>query len=298
VRVVAVDIAGNKSAPSAAATATALLIDDAHISDLTVSKVTAGTISADWIVGARIKTAVTGTRVELNSAGLQAYNSAGDQTVNIAATDGSVSIIGQLKSGTSGRRIEINPTATYLPEIRFYASSGSNYGFINAVSSGAEASVGLNSGTFTAASQSLYERLFMFTDGIQLAQVKSSDSSKYGGYVGLSTAGSSMGQTDGTNDYYYAVSSTGLLGMRGHFAGFTAANPADALFTAILSISSVSGLTVTYGATMASSMAPMVSLFDSGALKTTQITGSTSTDFTATFSATATGYLNCWVFRV
>jgi hypothetical protein len=37
------------------ATAAATLIDDAHISDLTVSKVTAGQIVADWVVGARIK---------------------------------------------------------------------------------------------------------------------------------------------------------------------------------------------------------------------------------------------------
>lgn len=132
VRVVAVDITGNRSGPSDAASATALLIDDAHISDLTVSKVTAGQINADWIVGARIKTADTGSRVELNSAGLQAYNSGGTQTVNIAAADGSVSIIGQLKSGTSGKRIEINPTAALFPEIRFYANTGSNYSYINA----------------------------------------------------------------------------------------------------------------------------------------------------------------------
>jgi hypothetical protein len=32
------------------------------------------------------------------------------QTVSIAGADGSVSIVGQLKSGTSGKRIEINPT--------------------------------------------------------------------------------------------------------------------------------------------------------------------------------------------
>ncbi|MEU6597845.1 fibronectin type III domain-containing protein [Streptomyces flaveolus] len=129
VRVVAVDKTGNKSGPSDAATATALLIDDAHISDLTVSKVTAGTINADWIVGARIKTADTGPRVELNSAGIQAYNSSGAQTVNIASADGSVTITGTLKSGPTGRRVEINPTA--LPEIRFYSNNGSSYAFIN-----------------------------------------------------------------------------------------------------------------------------------------------------------------------
>jgi hypothetical protein len=129
VRVVAVDKTGNKSGPSDSATATALLIDDAHISDLTVSKVTAGTIAADWIVGARIKTSDTGPRVELNSAGLQAYNAAGTQTVNIAGADGSVTITGTLKSGPSGRRVEINPTS--VPEIRFYSNDGTSYAYIN-----------------------------------------------------------------------------------------------------------------------------------------------------------------------
>ncbi|MFF7130405.1 hypothetical protein [Streptomyces sp. NPDC008240] len=132
IRVVAVDITGNRSGPSDAASATALLIDDAHISDLTVSKVTAGTINADWIVGARIKTADTGPRVELSSAGMQAFNASGTQTVNIASADGSVSILGQLVSGTTGKRLEINPTAAYLPEIRLYATTGSNYAFIQA----------------------------------------------------------------------------------------------------------------------------------------------------------------------
>lgn len=131
VRVIAVDIAGNRSGPSDAATTTALLIDDAHISDLTVSKVTAGTINADWLVGARIKTADAGPRVELSADGIGCWNADGEQTVTLAAADGSVAILGQLVSASSGRRLEINPTNTYLPEIRFYADTGSSYSFIN-----------------------------------------------------------------------------------------------------------------------------------------------------------------------
>jgi len=300
VRVVAVDIAGNKSAPSDAATATALLIDDAHISDLTVTKVTAGTISADWIVGARIKTADTGTRVELNSAGLQAYNAAGTQTVNISAADGSVAIIGQLLSGTTGRRIEINPTSTFLPEIRFYASTGTNYGFLNATSAGTDASVGLNSGSFTAASQTLYQRLYMSIDSIQLAQVKSSDSTKYGGYVTLNTGGSSIGRTDGTNDYYLAVSDTGAINMSGHFDNNLAAGPNDAYFTAQVDVSTFSAVAFLYGATMAGAMAPIVTLYDPGSLKTAQVTASSATGFTTSFSAAASAgsSLAVWAMRV
>lgn len=83
IKVKAVDTSGNKSAASAGATATAVLIDSAHISDLNVSKVTAGTISANWLLGASIRTASSGARVELNSSGFQAFDSGGNNTVNI-----------------------------------------------------------------------------------------------------------------------------------------------------------------------------------------------------------------------
>jgi hypothetical protein len=85
VKVVAVDRSGNKSPASDAAAATAELIDDAHISDLSVSKVTAGEITADWLLSASIKTAVDGQRVELNALGLQAYGNEGDQTINLSS---------------------------------------------------------------------------------------------------------------------------------------------------------------------------------------------------------------------
>jgi hypothetical protein len=50
-----------------------------------VSKVTAGTITADWLVAAAIKTASIGARVELNSNGLQAFDAAGNITTNLSA---------------------------------------------------------------------------------------------------------------------------------------------------------------------------------------------------------------------
>jgi hypothetical protein len=183
VRVVAVDKTGNKSGPSNAATATALLIDDAHISDLTVSKVTAGTIGADFIVGARIKTADTGSRVELNSGGIGAWNAAGTQTVAIAAADGSVSIVGQLKSGTTGKRLEINPTSTLLPEIRFYANTGTDYGFINAFSTGTDVAVGVSSSPFDDSGVSVQSRALMNTSGAQLELIRADDQTRRGGYV-------------------------------------------------------------------------------------------------------------------
>jgi hypothetical protein len=85
VKVVAVDTGGNRSSASEAAPVTAELIDSAHISELTASKITAGTLSAAIILSGSIKTAEEGQRVELNNLGLQAYDSNGDLTVNISS---------------------------------------------------------------------------------------------------------------------------------------------------------------------------------------------------------------------
>jgi hypothetical protein len=216
VKVIAVDQAGNKSSPSTAATATALLIDDAHISDLTVTKVTAGTISANWIIGASIRTASSGQRVELNTTGLQGYNAAGtllvslqnngvfflrsattgarldfsnvsgielynasnvrtvslslsgafelrsaatgariqldgtgfkaynsgsQQTVDISASTGDVTLVGKLSTGFGGRRIVVDNATN---DLKFYVSNGTTYARILEFGNGSnQAGVGL-----------------------------------------------------------------------------------------------------------------------------------------------------------
>jgi hypothetical protein len=99
VKVVAVDMSGNRSSPSPAAQSSAELIDDQHISSLTVSKVTAGEIQANWILSGSIKTGEEGQRVELNANGLQAYDANGDLTTNLSSDP---SDSGQYISFTNG----------------------------------------------------------------------------------------------------------------------------------------------------------------------------------------------------
>lgn len=112
VKVVAVDRAGNKSDASAEATSTALLIDDAHISDLTVSKVTAGTIMTDWLLSGSIKTATSGARVEIDNAGIRSFKSDGTQTLNVDSGTGFVDIVGRFTAQTDvGSIIKIDPVA-------------------------------------------------------------------------------------------------------------------------------------------------------------------------------------------
>lgn len=83
IKVIAVDTTGNRSPASEGAQATAELIDDAHISNLTVSKVTAGTISAEWVLGSRITTSLEGQRIEIGQFGLQGFDSDGARTIDL-----------------------------------------------------------------------------------------------------------------------------------------------------------------------------------------------------------------------
>lgn len=107
-----------------------LAVNDAKIGSVSAGKITVGSLTADITVAARIKTANTGARVELNSAGLQAFDGSGNQTVSVAAATGAVDITGQLKSSASGKRVIVNPAGASFPEIRFYPTTGTNYAVI------------------------------------------------------------------------------------------------------------------------------------------------------------------------
>lgn len=141
VKVVAVDKTGNRSPASSAASATALLVDTAHISDLTASKITSGTMSATYTLSGTIKTGASGARVELDTAGARLYNAAGTLTVDLSTATGSASIAGTFRTGLTGQRIEIDSTGNGT--IYFYPPTGSDYAYINAPS---QNSCGVNAG--------------------------------------------------------------------------------------------------------------------------------------------------------
>lgn len=123
VKVVAVDGAGNKSGGSEAVQATVDLIDDAHISDLTVSKVTAGTIMAQWIMAGSIKTAESGARVELSGAGIKQYNASGVETVAVN-TDGSAKFTGTVQTKADGSGYSLTPSSQVRADWSINDASG------------------------------------------------------------------------------------------------------------------------------------------------------------------------------
>lgn len=115
-KVIAVDHEGNKSNPSAAVQATALLIDNAHISDLSVSKLTAGTVTAAYVhagwlrIGAGSPGDGIGPAIELTPGSIQAFNPTDGLTFNLDAATGNVKLSGTvtgkgllLESGLGGK---------------------------------------------------------------------------------------------------------------------------------------------------------------------------------------------------
>ena len=121
IKVVAVDHFGNRSSGSDGAQQTAELIDSAFISELTVSKVTAGTIAASWIMAGEIVTAITGPRMRMGWFGLEAYNANGQRTFYLDATTGNTTMIGTLQSGVNGRRVVIEGGTN---DIKFFPEVG------------------------------------------------------------------------------------------------------------------------------------------------------------------------------
>jgi hypothetical protein len=140
VRLVGVDMSGNRSATSAQASGVprqilnpdyaALSIGSAAINDLDVGKITAGTLSAAVILSGSIATAASGARFGMNSSELFAFNSSAVKTFQVTNA-GAVSILGEIKTGITGARIVINPSGTAPTEIRFYPANNTLGKFIS-----------------------------------------------------------------------------------------------------------------------------------------------------------------------
>lgn len=87
----------------------ALAIEADHISAnaITADKIHAGAIDSMLITGARIRTAASGARVELNSEGLKAYRSNGAVVLNTDTSDGSIDMTGNLSQTRGGTTIGV-----------------------------------------------------------------------------------------------------------------------------------------------------------------------------------------------
>lgn len=333
VKVVAVDRYGNKSGASFGATATSVLIDDAHISDLTVSKVTAGTLNADVILGGSIKTSSSGARVELTYSGIQVFDQFNQNTLDVDSATGDVVMAGKFKTGVTGQRIEIADAAPYST-IYFYGNS-TPFAFINAVEltpPGSDVSIGLgvNAGRWKALTEDvqLSSRLFL-RDTIHLAIIDSGQST-YGGGVVLSESAfdvfhqrnaSITSRMYGTEDNLFlwagdtvdgyvelkagtqasatliGLHNNGTIDLYGKFTNFVDQGIYQALVTGVIFVSAAAAITVNYGSARASSVAPMYSVQSPGVVTHT-ITASSTSGFTVSLGSVVNWYLIMWCYRI
>lgn len=283
-----------------------LAVNDAKISDLQVGKLTTGTLAADIVLGARIKTANSGARVELNSAGLQAFNTSGVQTVDVASSTGNVSIIGQFASGGSGtNRVVIAPPGVGRPSLELYSTASSGNAATIALAVPMSASdPGLNllsnNGGIDQGSLQITLGQIDLDAGASNYLLRLDSTAQISSLV--SDAYLYLTSTDATFGMFGAARVTfdnsNNIRFTGKFRNYVAAAADDALFTGQLPISGFSGISLSYGTTMASTMCPIITLCDAGSLKSWQVTAMSNTGFTASFSSNVTGNLNFWVFRV
>lgn len=170
VKVVAVDRTGNRSQASPAAGVSVVLIDTAHISDLTASKITAGTVTSTWIQAGEFVTATAGARAGFNSTGFFTYRSDGVLAFS-ADTSGNVNMIGTMTTASNGRRIQVNP-AGGEGQIRFYNSDNGDYALIDTGSyyGGSESSIKIRSSL--DANNNLYGTLYAY-DHLRMGYMQS-----------------------------------------------------------------------------------------------------------------------------
>jgi hypothetical protein len=287
VKVIAVDEAGNKSAPSQAVGVTAELIDDAHISDLTVDKVTAGTINAQWLLGGSIKTATTGARSEMDSGGVRLYDPTGANTVNLDATSGNATIVGTLKTGQDSdpQRIVINPDPNGLSRIDLYDDSSTNHT--------TQVQFGTN----------FIQQLE--TNGTRNAnggKVQWSDSSAWyaflnssvNSYLWLNNAG--QAQLNANGAAVLTLGADEYIQLRGKWLA-TPISGHSAVVVGFGDNVNATDVVFNYGATMADRINPICSVYSSDTTKTCVITSSTVTNFQASVNAGMPNSFHWWAYR-
>lgn len=245
-KVIAVDNDGNKSPASAAVQTTALLVDDAHISNLTVSKVTAGTITATWVNAGLIYSGTPGAaRSQQSVLGFEAYDAANTRTFFVESATGNVDIVGTFQSGKFGKRLVINPEQTSVPEIWFIPTTGSvRHAYINSVVESGDPQriwLGLNSGSTS--------------DNGVIATGNQSTILLTPNQLWLTSGLAGMPGGPSVTPVHYRLDENGTHAFRGSFAKTNADGGLGALYVDLIGGSGTSQ-SFTYGPTMASAPLP------------------------------------------
>lgn len=333
IRLIAVDEAGNKSNPSVSAGSTATLWSNAYITDLTVSKLTAGTVTASIIMAGQITTGLTGQRVLMDSTGFHAYDSSGNLTFDVNSNS---AVITLGKTG-QGNKITIDMSTQVYPTIYLWDQTGTGPAFINAVEFGASvgAGIGINTAEYTSSfdSSQVGQRIYLSGPPIGgVFQVIDINQAIHGGSFSVTDSGATMivgkhGAQDGgeismsRTSALYGLFPSGathggqllmkynsgagdvsweLDGYRAN-AGSVAPQTQEAEWGGEIGSISGTGLTWSYGTTMFSTPTPVAVPRD---INTTTIpawmmTTSSTTGFGLIANASYTGLFSVmfWAFR-
>lgn len=309
VRVIAVDIAGNRSTPSDAVQATASLIDDQYISSLSVSKLTAGTITASLILGGTIQTAASGQRAGMDSTGFFAYDSKGSKTFSVDAVTGNIFMTGTIQTGTSGQRILISD-AEPANIIYFFGTAESNkFAYINSPDFGVgervQIGIGANSSTFPDSVDGVPVHTRMYIkDFLVFETVDDETQTGRAGYLFFSATGAEIGYKLRSGETGTAQKLTFASDVTAHYGkwdNFVDRGAEQGLFTgAVTSGVNVTSQTVSYG-TARSTSTVIASIRDDAATPSAwQISGVGATSFTIQWAVATnnTAVINFWCFRV
>jgi len=190
------DRTGNSADQSAQASVVAAAVADDEIGAMSIGKLTTGILTAFMTVSGMIRTALSGSRVELDAAGIRCYLGS-TIVLNFDIPNAALSILGKFTAGassTTGARVVVDPAyrgplGTGSPFPSIVLSDGGTVGpaVINAVGGGGngKTSLGLNSGPNTTVSNPLQSTLLLYPDSAEL-HVNQGGQSSRGGRVYVS----------------------------------------------------------------------------------------------------------------
>ncbi len=309
-----------------------LAVNDAKIADLSVGKLTAGTLTAVVTVSGRIATATSGARVELNNAGIQAFNSVGTQTVAIT-TSGAATITGRFRTSFPGAGVPyLDIVDSGDRTTLYFYGTGVDYAFINSPQISGYSTLGMNSGPYpetSLANLTSRQRLWLSnTSGILLQTMQTALNTAYGGELRLNYNTARLSAIDLTNtvrsQMYLSAQLTGMyqydaagndvasvylqdegsIGFQGFFDPDNVNGGDSALFCGYWNFGSgASSVTINYGVTMNGLMRVLYSFYSStvsSIQKATGLSAMSSTGFTVSLASgtTASSTLIYWSFKV
>jgi len=297
VKLIAVDESGNKSNPSAPAGSTATLWSNSYITDLSVSKLTAGTVTASIILAGTIATAPSGARVQMDSTGVHSFDANGNMGFDLNAN----SIALTLAQTVGGGKIVLSAPPNTYPLLQFFDTAGTNSGFINAGNiDGNTAGLGVNGGAYTTGGNSYYHRLLLWGNSGGILQTVNPAQAPAGGNFTVNVGNARFGVQNPTEVGAYNIDSTGLHTAYGTYESLGFGTNYDALLPFFTNVAGgFTGLSLTFGATLLSQPSVAATIYDSHATNTyATVTSITTTGMTITYPNANSVRVMGWIFRV